>query len=373
MMERFARLRAGKMEAIRLMGGGRFWLLLATIAGFAIAGFTLSTTGADKVLDIIGRFGAGGFLAYCAYSLATIALLGGAWASSAPPLGIRDTFVIFGWARLVREAAADVLPFSQVGGLVIAIRLLIARAIPMPLVNASVLVDLTTEMATQIVFTLFGIAGFMVLRSGAEDSGALMTPILVGTLVMVALMVVFFLAQSRVLRIAELLLERMLPAVSGGIADIRAELARIYAQPMRVALALAFNLAAWVASAAGAWIALELMGVRLPLVTVLVMESLIFVLRSVAFALPGAIGVQEVAYVLLGPLLGLPAEEALALSLAKRARDLAIGVPALLAWQAGEARALSAGRSGPTGLRPLPDGAAKPVAEQCCPEGENSK
>jgi putative membrane protein len=355
------------------MSGGRFWLLLATIGGLAVAGWMLSVTGMDKVLDVIGRFGVGGFLAYCAYSLGTVALLGGAWASAAPPLGIRDTFLLFGWARLVREAAADILPFSQVGGLVIGVRLLIARAIPAPLVNASVLVDLATEMAAQVVFTLFGIAGFVVLRSGAADSDMLMTPILIGTLVMTGLMAAFFLAQSRMLRVAELLLERMLPAVSGGIADARAELARIYAQPGRVALALAFNLAAWVASAAGAWIALVLMGVKLPLVTVLVMESLIFVLRSVAFALPGAIGVQEVAYVLLGPLLGLPAEEALALSLAKRARDLVIGVPALVAWQASEARALSATRSGVAGGWARPNCAVKPVAEQGRTEGEERK
>lgn len=355
------------------MGGGRFWLLLASLGGLAIAGWTLSATGTDKVLDVIGRFGVGGFLAYCAYSLGTVALLGAAWASAAPPLGIRDSFLLFGWARLVREAAADILPFSQVGGLVIGIRLLIVRAIPTPLANASVLVDLATEMAAQVVFTLFGIAGFIVLRSSDANSGALMTPILIGTMVMVALMAAFFLAQSRMLRIAELLLERMLPAVSGGIADARAELARIYAQQTRVALALAFNLAAWVASAAGAWIALTLMGVELPLVTVLVMESLIFVLRSVAFALPGAIGVQEVAYVLLGPLLGLPAEEALALSLAKRARDLAIGVPALVAWQASEARALGAARSGAAGGRARRTCAAKPIAEQCSAEGEKSK
>jgi putative membrane protein len=347
--------------------------LLATIGGLAVAGWMLSVTGMDKVLEVVGRFGVGGFLAYCAYSLGTVALLGGAWASAAPPLGIRDTFLLFGWARLVREAAADILPFSQVGGLVIGIRLLIARAIPAPLVNASVLVDLATEMAAQVVFTLFGIAGFVVLRSGAADSDMLMTPILIGTLVMTGLMAAFFLAQSRMLRVAELLLERMLPAVSGGIADVRAELARIYAQPGRVALALAFNLAAWVASAAGAWIALVLMGVKLPLVTVLVMESLIFVLRSVAFALPGAIGVQEVAYVLLGPLLGLPAEEALALSLAKRARDLVIGVPALVAWQASEARALSATRSGVAGGWARPNCAVKPVAEQGRTEGEERK
>jgi len=39
-------------------------------------------------------------------------------------------------------------------------------------------------------------------------------------------------------------------------------------------------------------------------------------------------------------LFGLPPEMALALSLLKRGRDLAIGIPALLAWQALEGGAL---------------------------------
>jgi hypothetical protein len=44
--------------------------------------------------------------------------------------------------------------------------------------------------------------------------------------------------------------------------------------------------------------------------------------------------VQEGAYVMLGGLFGLPPDTALALSLLKRARDLAIGIPALATWQA---------------------------------------
>jgi len=71
---------------------------------------------------------------------------------------------------------------------------------------------------------------------------------------------------------------------------------------------------------------------------VLAIESLIFTVRSVAFAVPGAIGFQEAAYVLVGPMFGLPPETALALSIAKRARDVAIGAPALLAWQVIEVR-----------------------------------
>lgn len=300
----------------------------------------IGLAGFGTVLHVVGRLGATGFLIYCGYSLLTVLLLGFAWACAAPPLELRRMVVPFGWARLVREAASDILPFSQVGGLIIGIRMLIARGISGPLINAAVMVDLTTEMAAQIVFTLFGLSGFIILRSGATHSGALLTPILIGTSVMIVLMVAFFAAQRWMVRFAGLLLRRMLPSAGDRIGDVGAELTRIYQQRRRVAAALLSHLGAWLLSAAGAWLALMLMGVRLPLINVLVIESLIFVLRSVAFAIPGAIGVQEAAYAMLGPLLGLPPASALALSLAKRARDLSIGVPALVAWQLGEARAV---------------------------------
>jgi len=65
-----------------------------------------------------------------------------------------------------------------------------------------------------------------------------------------------------------------------------------------------------------------------------VIESLLYAIRTVAFAIPNAVGVQEGAYILLGGSFGLTPEMGLALSLLKRARDLAIGLPALGVWQA---------------------------------------
>ncbi len=67
----------------------------------------------------------------------------------------------------------------------------------------------------------------------------------------------------------------------------------------------------------------------------LLLESLGQAIRGAAFAIPGSLGVQEGGYLLLAPLVGLPPEAALALSLAKRARELLLGragpaVPALL-------------------------------------------
>ena len=104
------------------------------------------------------------------------------------------------------------------------------------------------------------------------------------------------------------------------------------------------HLACWIAGALEAWIALRLAGAPLSFKTVLVIESLLYAVRTFAFAIPNAVGVQEAAYVLIGANFGLAPEMALALSLLKRARDLTIGLPALGVWQIVEGARLWQGR-----------------------------
>jgi uncharacterized membrane protein YbhN (UPF0104 family) len=65
-------------------------------------------------------------------------------------------------------------------------------------------------------------------------------------------------------------------------------------------------------------------------VDALLLESLGQAIRGAAFFVPGSLGVQEGGYLLLAPLVGLSADAALALSLAKRTRELLLGVPGLV-------------------------------------------
>jgi uncharacterized membrane protein YbhN (UPF0104 family) len=97
-------------------------------------------------------------------------------------------------------------------------------------------------------------------------------------------------------------------------------------------------MASWVLSGVETWLTLGLMGAPVSLAVGLVIDSLLYGMRSVAFMVPNAIGVQEGGLVLLGALFGMGPDAALALSFVKRGRDWAIGVPALLAWQAVEGR-----------------------------------
>jgi len=122
------------------------------------------------------------------------------------------------------------------------------------------------------------------------------------------------------------------------LARVQNEVAAIYGRPGRVWAGTALHFACWLASGLEAWLALRLMGVSIGIGAVLSIESLLYAIRSVAFAVPNAVGVQEGAYLLIGGLYGLAPETVLALSLLKRARDLTLGLPALLLWQLIEAR-----------------------------------
>jgi len=62
----------------------------------------------------------------------------------------------------------------------------------------------------------------------------------------------------------------------------------------------------------------------------LLLESLGQAIRGAGFAIPGALGIQEGGYLLLAPVVGLQPGAAIALSLAKRSRELLLGLPGLL-------------------------------------------
>jgi hypothetical protein len=111
-------------------------------------------------------------------------------------------------------------------------------------------------------------------------------------------------------------------------------------------LSVMIHFAGWIASAIGAWIAFHLIGANLDLAAVVAMEALVCAARSAGSLIPNALGVQEAAYAVLAPLFGIGAEFGLAVSLLKRARDMAIGVPILLIWQAAESRHALAGKTG---------------------------
>jgi hypothetical protein len=69
------------------------------------------------------------------------------------------------------------------------------------------------------------------------------------------------------------------------------------------------------------------------------LKSLSSTLSDAAFVVPNSYGIQEGAFIVLGALVGLGPDAALAISLAIRIREVLIDVPGLVLWQHTEGRA----------------------------------
>jgi putative membrane protein len=319
------------------------WALVAGLCGgLGLTILLLLHFGAPAVAAAVGAAGLAGLAIIAAAHLASIGLMGIAWWLLASGTGKPQVFI---WARLMRDSAAEVLPLSQVGGYVLGARTLVLHNIGAAIAVASTLVDLTLEMAAQIVYTGFGLGFLFWLR----PTTTLAAPVAIGLLLAVAAVFAFVVVQRR----GAIIFERLgswfagdrLVAFAVSAEAVQASIRDLHGRGGSLQASLMLHLAAWFASGAEAWLALKLMGAPLGIAPVLALESLLYAIRSAAFLVPNAIGVQEGAYVVLGASFGLAPDFALGLSLLKRGRDLLLGIPALLAWQLFESRRLWRRRS----------------------------
>lgn len=313
----------------------RFGVIAAAVLGFAVAVFLIFRVGLAPILQAVTSVGPGGFALICAYTLALILILGSGWAVLVGGEAPFSTFIV---GRQIRDSASDVLPFSQLGGIVIGARAVVLRGLSAPVAFASAIADVTTELMAQIVFIALGVAICIDQLRLAASTAPLVNALLIGVALMIPGVGAFVVLQQRGSKFAESLAERWLPNAVKHAAAFHESIERIYAARGRLALSATIHLLGWIGSGIGTWITLSLMGGRIPLVAAIGIEALLAALRSAFVFVPSAIGVQEVGYATLLPLFGLPPELGLGASLLKRARELTIGIPVLLAWQAMEGR-----------------------------------
>ena len=317
--------------------------LPALLLGIAVSFGLVVHYGYAGVAAALLSVGWPGFLAVVAVHLATIALCAGAW-SQLLPSSRRPPFRLLVWSRFIRDGAGEILPFSQLGGLALGLRAAVIAGLPTARAVASLAADSAMELLSQLAYALLAVAIFAVLR---PDSG-LSAPIGAGLALASIAAILWVLAQRHGLgalkRLVQAITRRSAEPGAIAAAAVQAEIDGIYGRPRGLVAGFFLHLFAWIAGAGETWIALHLMGAPLGLAPILAIEGLLHAARGAAFAVPGALGVQEGAYVVLGAQFGLGADSALALSLLKRARDLAIGAPALLAWQMAEGWRLLPGR-----------------------------
>ncbi len=318
---------AGRFALLALLGG----LLLATavVAWYGIADVARALTTAGPLLLWLAP--------YQLFPLLAATLAWRALFPRRPPPPLRATAT----ATWIGISVNWLLPVAQIGGEIAKAIWLSRRAQRSGEIAATAVVDLTLQAVGQALIALIGVA-ILALYLERASVGALVAGFAVGLLL---LLYVFYRLQrngslSRFLaRQSRLLGRSAWSSVAASAADLERELDGIY-RPGRIFRSVAWRLLSRLLLVFEVWLALGLMGYPVSWLEALMLESLGQTVRAAAFAIPGAYGVQEGGYALLVTLLGLPPELGIAVSLAKRLRELIVGVPALIVWQLSEGQSL---------------------------------
>ncbi|MEZ0250489.1 MAG: lysylphosphatidylglycerol synthase domain-containing protein [Methylobacteriaceae bacterium] len=363
-----ADLPAGRPLPGRLLRGLlRRLPLVGTLVGLGLGVWLVATNDLAAIGAAFGRIGPAGLAAIVGVRAVIVLLCGLAWARvlrGIPPSGRHahpakaaaeppvetGAFVIL---RFVREGVNVLLPVASVGGEVVGGRLLTFWGVAGSLAAASLLADMLIQVATQVAFT--GLGAGLLWRLPGEAAAVLAWWTTQAAVVAVAAVAVFFALQTlgaarglerRLAALGRRFLRSAAPegakpeASAAGILSVQEALDVVWARDRRgpIAQSVALHAVAWGLGAAEIWIVLACIGVEVSLTEVLVLESLSQAIKSAAFAVPSGLGVQEGGFVVVGALFGLDAGTAIALSLAKRVPDVALGLPSLIVWQTLEAK-----------------------------------
>ncbi len=315
------------------------------LIGLLLATLLVGWFGFGRVMTGVLSVGWQDFAAIVGWQLLLFVVLGLAWDAIVPPRDRRRPW-IFVWGRMVRDASANCLPFSQVGGFVFGARAVTLHGISWTVATASTVVDVTAEFLAQLAFTGIGL-GILLARAPRSE---LAVPVEIGLgLAVMACVAFVWLQQGAAALFGKLgrrIAGRWFEDAQERVQILQAELGLIYGHAWRLSLGFALHLLGWIGTGVAGWITYRALGVPLEFDDALAIEALLSAAAAMAFLVPVNAGVQEAGYAGLGAIFGVPPELSLGVSLIRRARDIAVGVPILLIWQFFEVRRLRAVRAG---------------------------
>ncbi|HTB89658.1 MAG TPA: flippase-like domain-containing protein [Steroidobacteraceae bacterium] len=248
------------------------------------------------------------------------------------PCGLLRLF----WIATVREGINRLLPVANIGGEVVGVHLLIRQGVAVPEAAASVVVETLLGLGSQFIFAAIGLVCLVQLAGLAPLPSAIFLSLGLSLAVIFAFVILLKHGSAfhRVERAATSLLtalRREGPRFSGRSLDAAIEY--LLAAPQRLLTASLWQIVGLLVGCTETWLVLRWLGHPVSAAAAIALESLSQVARSIFFIIPSGLGIQEAGLIGLGRLIGVDAEVAISLSLAKRLRELIFGLPALGAWQ----------------------------------------
>lgn len=291
-------------RAVHVLGVAGFAILVALVVheGYDDIAALFATAGLAILWTVPARF-----LPYWLYAIGWRELL-----RPRDPSG-RASIAYLTWVATLRDSVDRLLPVASIGGAVVGARVIAWRGIELPAAAASVIVETLLTLVNLYVFAAIGLALLW------ELSDARVQTLAIG----------FFVALP-VPPVTWFLLRR--------VQLFDHEVIALLDRKRVLLIAGAWQLAGFISGALETWLALRLFGHAVGALEAIAIESAFQAVRHFAFFIPAGLGAQEAGLIATGTWFGVPADVALSLSLAKRMRELIIGLPALIGWQWIEAK-----------------------------------
>jgi len=314
----------------------RVSLIVAAALGVAVVVYLIIASGAEEVARAMLLIG-WGLLPIILFHGIPLLFSALSWRELLPRSS-RPGVVGATWNRWIRESISSLLPVAAVGGDLASARLVHQRGLTGTQAAATMVVVITVGVVTQLLFVMVGVA--LLLNRSTEHAALLVAwVVLIGIAMLFAAIVAFVLVQHRgIFAISAKLARTLLPSkrvsdIAGSALAIDRAVMAIYGEPSNLCRAGLLRLIGWVVGTGEVWLVLRFSYHPLSVIDAFILESLGAGVRAAAFMVPGALGILEASSIMFGALFGLPAETALTISLARRMRELALGLPGLFVWQ----------------------------------------
>jgi glycosyltransferase 2 family protein len=301
--------------------------VIALIVGVTAVAAAVVHAGTAAVARAVESLRISGLLLLVLLHLPIVVLMGFAWwlvsGEDLPASRVR-----FLWARFVRDAGGEVLPFLQFGGIALGLRALgRGHAVTVGAVSAGI--DGVIELTAKLPYAFAALLTLLALAPQSHLARPL-TLALCATSSFLAILLFARRSLSASLESLARVISRRWPAIflvdTPAVVDIQASFDRILSRHGRLWSAFALHLCCWCLGAAEAWAAFRLLGVDLTFLQALAADGTVVGLRTFGFMVPASAGVQEASYILAAAVFGITPATALAASFTRRARDLVLGV-----------------------------------------------
>ncbi len=277
----------------------------------------------------------------------------GGWLLLTLPIIWLPSFVIqvFGWNYLfpkdrippfkelflslwMGRAINTLLPVATIGGEIAKARLLILWGRNGIDASASVMVDKAVQALALVPWAIIGTCLMLLL---AIDN-KLVIYIALSTFILSLNVIVFMFLQRKGMFgfTAKLIGKFNASDRWGRITDNAHQVDNVvrdlYSDKKRFGLSFFWRTVGLILSTAEVWLACYLLGYPISIIEAIMLKSLTQIITDIAFVIPNGYGVQEGGFILIGSLIGLTPDLALAVSIAIRIRELLFDLPGLLMW-----------------------------------------